>query len=200
MKTLLQACLATALVAGTAASPAAAATKEAIFAGGCFWCVESDFDAVPGVLSTTSGYIGGENEQPSYENHPGHREAVRIEYDDAKVTYDTLLDVFWHSVDPTDEGGQFCDRGHSYTTGIYAVGDADLAAARASKDKAQAELQQPIATEIVAAPTFWPAEDYHQNYYRTSPARYKYYRYACGRDDRVEELWGKAAHRGIAAH
>lgn len=189
-----------ALFAAGLAAPAAAATRIAVFAGGCFWCVESDFDHVPGVLSTTSGYIGGENEQPTYQNHPGHREAVRIEYDDTKTSYATLLDVFWHSVDPTDPGGQFCDRGHSYTTGIYAMDRADLKAAEASKEKAAALLKQPIATEIVPAPTFWPAEDYHQDYYRTNPVRYKYYRYACGRDDRVEELWGAAAHQGIPAH
>ena len=182
------------------AAPALAETKTAIFAGGCFWCVESDFDHVTGVLSTTSGYIGGENDNPSYENHPGHREAVRIEYDDGKVTYSKLLDVFWRSVDPTDDGGQFCDRGHAYTTGVYAVGEADLKAAEASKAAAEQALGQKIVSEIVAAPTFWPAEDYHQDYYLKNPVRYKYYRSACGRDDRIEEIWGEAAHQGIAAH
>jgi len=181
-------------------APALAEMKTAIFAGGCFWCVESDFDHVTGVLSTTSGYIGGENDNPSYENHPGHREAVRIEYDDGKVTYSKLLDVFWRSVDPTDDGGQFCDRGHAYTTGVYAVGEADLKAAEASKAAAEQALGQKIVSEIVAAPTFWPAEDYHQDYYLKNPVRYKYYRSACGRDDRIEEIWGEAAHQGIAAH
>jgi peptide-methionine (S)-S-oxide reductase len=200
MLKLVNGLLAAALVAAGLAAPANAATKTAIFAGGCFWCVESDFDPVPGVLSTTSGYIGGENDNPTYENHPGHREAVRIEYDDTKTTYAKLLDVFWHSVDPLDAGGQFCDRGHSYTTAVYAADDADLKAAEASKAEVAALLKEPVATEIVKAPAFWPAEDYHQDFYHKSPARYKYYRYACGRDDRVEEVWGEAAHEGIPAH
>jgi peptide-methionine (S)-S-oxide reductase len=179
-----------------------AETKTAIFAGGCFWCVESDFDGVPGVLSTTSGYIGGSSENPTYYDHTAanHREAVRVEYDSAKVNYATLLDVFWHSVDPTDDGGQFCDRGHSYTTAIYAVGAEDLAAARKSKKDAEAELGKPIVTEIAAAPAFWPAEDYHQDYYLKNPLRYRYYRSDCGRDARIEKVWGAAAHKGIASH
>jgi peptide-methionine (S)-S-oxide reductase len=183
-------------------SEAFAETKVAIFAGGCFWCVESDFDSVPGVLSTTSGYTGGTTENPTYYDHTAanHREAVRIEYDSTKVNYAALLDVFWHSVDPTDGGGQFCDRGHSYTTAIYAVGADDLAAAEKSKKAAEAELGKPIATEIAAAPAFWPAEDYHQDYYRKNPLRYKYYRSGCGRDARIEEVWGAFAHKGIATH
>lgn len=184
--------------AGTALSK----TQTAIFAGGCFWCVESDFDAVPGVTATTSGYIGGTTENPTYEDHTaaGHREVVRIEFDDAKISYDQLLDVFWHSVDPTDGGGQFCDRGHSYTTAIYATDINQLAEAQKSEKAIEAALKQPVATEIAPAPAFWPAEDYHQDYYRKNPLRYKYYRYACGRDARVEEVWGKAAHQGIPAH
>lgn len=183
-------------------SEAFAETKVAIFAGGCFWCVESDFDSVPGVLSTISGYTGGTTENPTYYDHTAanHREAVRIEYDSTKVNYVALLDVFWHSVDPTDGGGQFCDRGHSYTTAIYAVGAEDLAAAEKSKKAAEAELGKPIATEIAAAPAFWPAEDYHQDYYRKNPLRYKYYRSGCGRDARIEEVWGASAHKGIASH
>ena len=183
-------------------SEAFAETKVAIFAGGCFWCVESDFDSVPGVLSTISGYTGGTTENPTYYDHTAanHREAVRIEYDSTKVNYVALLDVFWHSVDPTDGGGQFCDRGHSYTTAIYAVVADDLAAAEKSKKAAEAELGKPIATEIAAAPAFWPAEDYHQDYYRKNPLRYKYYRSGCGRDARIEEVWGASAHKGIASH
>ncbi|MBE7184446.1 MAG: peptide-methionine (S)-S-oxide reductase MsrA [Methylobacterium mesophilicum] len=192
--------LALSLTLAAWAMPASAETKIAIFAGGCFWCVESDFDNVPGVLSTTSGYIGGENQSPTYENHPGHREAVRIEYDSAKTDYGKLLTAFWHSVDPLDGGGQFCDRGRPYTTAIYAVGDADLAAAKASKDATEKELGQKVATEVVAAPKFWPAEDYHQDYYKKNPVRYKYYRYACGRDARVDEVWGDKAREGISAH
>lgn len=188
------------LLTGSLVGPSGAATKAAIFAGGCFWCVESDFDHVPGVLSTTSGYIGGENDNPTYENHPGHREAVKIEYDDTKTSYDKLLDAYWHSVDPTDEGGEFCDRGHSYTTAIYATDDADLKAAETSKEKVAATLKQPVATEVLKAPTFWPAEDYHQDFYNKSSVRYKYYRYACGRDARVDEVWGDSAREGILAH
>jgi peptide-methionine (S)-S-oxide reductase len=181
---------------------AQAATQTAIFAGGCFWCVQSDFDHVPGVISTTSGYIGGSNDHPTYENHTsaGHREAVKIEFDDSKTSYAKLLDAFWHSVDPLDTGGQFCDRGHSYTTAIYAVNKDQLTEAEKSKAEIAAELKKPIATEIVMAPTFWPAEEYHQEYYKKNPIRYRYYRYACGRDARVESVWGKAAHEGIAAH
>jgi peptide-methionine (S)-S-oxide reductase len=181
---------------------ARAETKTAIFAGGCFWCVESDFDAVPGVLATTSGYIGGTSRNPTYQDYSaaGHREAVKIDYDSTKVNYATLLDIFWHSVDPTDGGGQFCDRGHSYSTAIYALNAADLQAAKKSKAAIAAELGKPIATDIVAASTFWPAEEYHQNYYRKNPLRYNFYRSGCGRDNRVESLWGASAHKGIAGH
>ena len=181
---------------------ASAETQTAIFAGGCFWCVESDFDAVPGVTSTISGYIGGTSENPTYQSHTadGHREAVKIDYDDAQVSYAKLLDVFWHSVDPTDGEGQFCDRGHSYTTAIYAVGKDDLAAAEKSKAAIAGVLGQAIATDIAAAPAFWPAEDYHQGYYQKNPIRYKYYRNGCGRDARLEEVWGEAALQGIPGH
>jgi peptide-methionine (S)-S-oxide reductase len=190
-----------ALGLSTLSAPALAADPQvAIFAGGCFWCVESDFDHVDGVLSTTSGYIGGTTDNPTYEDHTAaeHREAVRIEFDPDKVGYDQLLSAFFRSVDPTDGGGQFCDRGHSYTTAVYAVGDDQLAAAEKAKADAQAALAgKEVVTEIVAAPTFWPAEDYHQDYYEKNPLRYKYYRSACGRDDRVKEVWGDAALMGI---
>jgi peptide-methionine (S)-S-oxide reductase len=177
--------------------PAHADKQVAIFAGGCFWCVESDFDHVPGVLSTTSGYIGGTTRNPTYYDHTaaGHREAVRIEFDDARVSYEALVSYFFHSVDPTDAGGQFCDRGHSYTTAIYAVGDDELAVATKGKAAAEKELKKPVVTEIAAAPEFWPAEDYHQDYYKKNPLRYEYYRQGCGRDARVETLWGANAHK-----
>ena len=175
---------------------------RAIFAGGCFWCVESDFDKVKGVESTVSGYIGGTNDNPTYKDHTRyrHREAVEIVYDPDVVSYDELLDVFWTSVDPTDEGGQFCDRGFSYTTGIYAVGEEQLEAAEASRDEFAAQLSEPIVTEIVMAPQFWPAEDYHQDYYEKNPIRYNFYRRACGRDGAVEDVWGKAAYSGLEAN
>ncbi|TKT82863.1 peptide-methionine (S)-S-oxide reductase MsrA [Aquamicrobium sp. LC103] len=186
------------LLLAASSSPAWSADREtAIFAGGCFWCVESDFDHVPGVLSTVSGYIGGTNENPTYQNHPGHREAVRIEFDPAAVSYAQLLEIFFRSVDPTDGDGQFCDRGHSYTTGIYTIGADQAAQAEKAKADAQNELGRNVVTPIGAAPTFWPAEDYHQDYYRKNPLRYKYYRSACGRDARLEEVWGAAAHRGV---
>lgn len=187
-------------LAFTALPASAQNTERAIFAGGCFWCVESDFDKVGGVVSTTSGYIGGTNDNPTYENHTAarHREAVEIVYDPSRVSYEALLSAFFRSVDPTDAGGQFCDRGFSYSTAVYAVGDAQLAAAQAAKSEAtQALGGVQLATEIVPAPQFWPAEEYHQDYYTKNPLRYRYYRGACGRDARVKEVWGSEAMAGI---
>lgn len=191
--------LALSLTLAGATSTLAQEPAQAIFAGGCFWCVESDFDKVPGVLSTTSGYIGGENENPTYENHTAyrHREAVLIAYDPARVTYEQLLHSFFRSVDPLDAGGQFCDRGFSYSTAVYAVDETQLEQANAAKAEAEATLGQEVATDIVAAPTFWPAEDYHQDYYRKNPLRYSFYRNACGRDQRVRDVWGDQALSGI---
>lgn len=182
-----------------AATPALADKEIAIFAGGCFWCVESDFDKIPGVLSTTSGYIGGTTQNPTYYDHTTarHREAVRIEFDNARVSYDQLLTAFFHSVDPTDGGGQFCDRGHSYTTAVYATSEGQLAAAKKAKAAAAKELKNELATEVTAAPQFWPAEDYHQDYYKKNPLRYKYYRNGCGRDARLQAVWGANAMKGI---
>ncbi|MDY8107659.1 peptide-methionine (S)-S-oxide reductase MsrA [Fulvimarina sp. 2208YS6-2-32] len=171
-------------------------TETAIFAGGCFWCVESDFDHVDGVLDTTSGYIGGKSENPTYQDHSGHVEAVRITYDPSKVTYDTLLDVYWHSIDPTDGGGQFCDRGYSYTSAIFAVNADQLAKANATKAEVQQQLGT-VATEIRKAPKFWDAEGYHQDYYLKNPVKYKFYRSGCGRNDTVERVWGDKAFQGI---
>lgn len=204
---------AAALALSLAAIPALAQeTETAIFAGGCFWCVEADFDKVPGVASTVSGYIGGTTENPTYRNHTsgGHREAVKIEFDPAKVSYEQLLDVFFHSVDPTDGGGQFCDRGDSYTTAIYTTDESQAEEAEAAKQAAESELGKAVVTPVVAAPQFWPAEDYHQNYYRSdetiltrfgivSKAKaYKGYREGCGRDARLDQVWGDTALRGIA--
>lgn len=179
----------------------AAATGTAIFAGGCFWCVESDFDHVPGVVSTTSGYTGGHVKNPSYKQvvteTTGHREAEKIEFDTSKTSYAKLLDVYFHAIDPTDGGGQFCDRGESYTPAIFYLNDQQKKEAEAAKAAAAKELGKRLVTKILPASTFYPAEDYHQNYYRKNPLRYRYYRYGCGRDARIEELWGKEAHRGI---
>lgn len=169
-------------------------TETAIFAGGCFWCVESDFDKVEGVLSTTSGYTGGTTDNPTYKNHHSgkHREVVEVAFDPAKVSYEELLEVFWRSVDPTDAGGQFCDRGHSYTTAIYTTSDAQDNSARHSKKMITDSgiLKAPVVTAIESAAPFWPAEDYHQDYYKKNPIRYKFYRTSCGRDKRVKALWG----------
>ena len=176
--------------------------KTAIFAGGCFWCVEKDFDHVQGVVETISGYSGGTTkENVTYRNHGAgkHREVVKITYDSTKVSYDMLLDIFWRSVDPTDGGGQFCDRGHSYTTAIYTLDDEQAKLAAASKAKLEADktLSKPIKTEIAAAMPFFVAEDYHQDYYKKNPVRYKYYRYSCGRDNIIQRVWGDQAHLGI---
>ncbi len=180
--------------------------QVATFAGGCFWCVESDFDSVPGVVRTISGYTGGLLINPSYEQvtagGSGHREAVQIFYDPKKVTYAMLLEIFWRSVDPTDDGGQFCDRGESYKTAIFANSPEQKRLAEESKRRLQesAVLSRPIVTAIETAGPFYAAEAYHQNYYKKNPIRYKVYRFGCGRDARIEELWGEEAHRGIAKH
>ncbi|MCY6383413.1 peptide-methionine (S)-S-oxide reductase MsrA [Hoeflea prorocentri] len=175
--------------------------EVAIFAGGCFWCVESDFDHVPGVVETLSGYTGGHLDNPTYKDvvteTTGHREAVKITYDPSKVSYAELLDIFFRSVDPTDPDGQFCDRGESYSTAIYTLDDEQKKLAEASSADAMKVLNKPIATRIIPASTFYPAEDYHQDYYLKNPIRYQYYRLGCRRDARVESLWGDEAHRGI---
>lgn len=186
---------------GLATAAQAGETKTAIFAGGCFWCVESDFDKVKGVLETVSGYTGGTLQDPTYEQvghgGTGHHEAVRITYDPAVVSYDHLLTVFWHSVDPTDAGGQFCDRGEPYETGVFVADAEQRTLAETSKAAAEQELGQPIVTPIEEAGPFYPAEDYHQNYYKENPLRYRYYRWGCGRDKRIEELWGENAFKGM---
>ena len=174
-----------------------AAEKTAIFAGGCFWCIEKDFEHVAGVLDVVSGYTGGSKKNPTYRSHEGHREAVKITYDDSKVSYDQLLQIFWRTVDPTDDGGQFCDRGFNYSTAVYAVDGDQLSAAQVSKKQTAIELNQPIATEIAMASFWTDAEGYHQNYYKKNPIRYKYYRYRCGRDQRVKALWGDQAYTGV---
>jgi peptide-methionine (S)-S-oxide reductase len=169
--------------------------KTATFAGGCFWCVEADFDKVEGVISTTSGYTGGGKANPSYEEvsrgGTGHAEAVEIVYDPSKVSYQKLLDVFWHNIDPLVKDRQFCDHGNQYRTAIFYHGDEQRKLAEASKAAVQGRFKEPIVTDIVAAGPFYPAEDYHQDFYVKNPIRYKFYRYNCGRDTRLEELWGR---------
>ena len=181
------------------APTAAAATARAVFAGGCFWCVEADFDKVGGVLSTTSGYTGGNVPNPTYEQvsgkHTGHAEAVEIVFDPKKVTYEQLVEHFWRTIDPTTKDRQFCDAGSPYRTAIYAQDAAQLKAAQASKvalEKAK-PFKEPVVTEIVMGGPFYPAEEYHQDYYKRNPVRYNYYRLSCGRDARLKELWGSQA-------
>lgn len=170
--------------------------NTAIFAAGCFWCVEEAFDPVSGVVTTTSGYIGGQLANPTYKQvsagSTGHTEALEVLYDPDKVSYGELLEVFWRNVDPTDAGGQFCDRGSQYRSGIFYVNDEQKVQAAASKEAVQnaTTAPSPIVTEITVAGPFYPAESYHQDYYRKNPLRYQYYKSACGRADRLAELWG----------
>ncbi|HEX8466787.1 MAG TPA: peptide-methionine (S)-S-oxide reductase MsrA [Allosphingosinicella sp.] len=170
---------------------------SAVFAGGCFWCTESDFDKVPGVVSTISGYSGGRIANPTYEQvssgGTGHIEAVKVIYDPAKVSYSKLVAHFFRTVDPLDGGGQFCDRGSQYRSAIFVAGPAERRIAEATKGNAAALLKKPIATQILAAAPFYPAEDYHQNYYKKNPTKYKYYRWRCGREARLTKVWGNSA-------
>jgi peptide-methionine (S)-S-oxide reductase len=187
-------------VLGVSAAPPAAQAKGsavAIFAGGCFWCVEADFDKVRGVLSTTSGYIGGTVANPTYEQvsggDTGHAEAVKIVYDPAMVTYDKLLYVFWRNVDPLTKEAQFCDYGTQYRSAIFYLDDEQKRLAEASKAALQPRFERPIVTEIVKAGPFYAAETYHQDYYKKNPVRYNFYRFNCGRDARLDKVWGKEA-------
>lgn len=184
------------------APPAALAAEEtAILAGGCFWCIESDFEQVPGVKDVVSGYTGGQSENPTYKTHTsgGHREVVRITYDPEVISFTGILDVFWRTIDPIDAGGQFCDRGHSYSTAIYATSLEQMQQAEASKAEIDAAnlLPEKVVTPVLPAQEFFLAEDYHQDYHSKNPVRYKLYRYSCGRNQRVEELWKDQAYQGI---
>jgi peptide-methionine (S)-S-oxide reductase len=179
-----------------ATGPAPAGLAKATFAGGCFWCVEADFDKVPGVKSTVSGYIGGRVANPSYEQvagkSTGHAEAVEVVYDPKAVTYEQLLSYFWRTIDPTTKDRQFCDAGSPYRTGIFVHDAQQLAAAQASKTALESAkpFKEPVVTEISMATVFYAAEDYHQDYYQKNPVRYKVYRNGCGRDERLKQLWG----------
>lgn len=185
--------------AAAAAQAAPAGTAVATFAGGCFWCVESDFDKVPGVISTTSGYTGGSVANPSYEQvsskRTGHAEVVRIVFDPKQVSYETLLNKFWHSIDPTTKDRQFCDSGSPYRSAIFTHDAAQAAAAAASLAALEKSkpFKEPIVTTIEAAGPFYEAEGYHQDYYKKNPVRYNYYRLSCGRDARLKQLWGEKA-------
>ena len=172
---------------------AQARTEAAIFAGGCFWCTEADFEKVPGVVSAVSGYTGGASANPTYKNHAGHVEAVRVVYDPTKVSYAALANRYWRTVDPTDDTGQFCDKGASYRTAVFVNSPAQRRAAEASRAAAQKALGRAVVTPIRDAARFWPAEGYHQDYAKKNPLRYNVYRRGCGRDTRLTALWGKAA-------
>ncbi len=180
-----------------AAPTAAAGLAKATFAAGCFWCVEADFDKLPGVVSTTSGYIGGRLKNPTYEQvsrgGTGHTEAVEIVYDPAKVSYAQLLDHFWKNVDPLNAHRQFCDVGDQYRPAIFVHDDEQRRAAEASKAKADERFSQPVVVQIENAGPFYRAEAYHQDYYRKNPVQYRYYRWSCGRDARLKELWGSSS-------
>ncbi len=182
-------------MAAEADTPAGAeAAETAVFAGGCFWCVEEAFDGVDGVIDTTSGYAGGHVEQPTYEQvvtgDTGHAEVVRVRYDPARVDYETLLDTFWRNIDPFDGGGQFCDRGSSYRSVIFTTSEAQAAAAQASRAALAEQFGRPIATEIRPLEAFYPAEDYHQNYHQEHAVTYRFYKWNCGRSQRLHEIWG----------
>jgi peptide-methionine (S)-S-oxide reductase len=182
---------------GTAAAQDKAAQGQAaaVFAGGCFWCVEEAFDKLPGVLATTSGYTGGTVENPTYRQvsagGTGHFEAVKVEYDPAQVSYEQLLDTFWKNVDPFDPIGQFCDKGDSYLSAVFVENDEEKRLAETEKTEISTKFAMPVATAILPEAQFYPAEDYHQDYYKKNPARYKYYKWGCGRAQRLEEIWGK---------
>ena len=200
MKMLLMAIMGLSVILiSVAMGTAATKLEKATFAGGCFWCMEHPFDELPGVVSVTSGYTGGHKQNPTYEEvsagGTGHAEAVQIVYDPAKVSYEKLLSVFWHNIDPTTRDRQFCDEGHQYRSAIFYHNEEQHRLALQSK--AQLEkiktFREPVVTEIVQAAEFYPAEEYHQHYYKKNPIRYKFYRTTCGRDRRLKELWGDEA-------
>jgi peptide-methionine (S)-S-oxide reductase len=172
--------------------------KKVIFAGGCFWCMEEAFEKVEGVSAVVSGYVGGTKENPTYEQvsagGTGHFEAIEVEYDPATVGYDKLLEVFWHNIDPTDGAGQFCDKGTQYRAAIFYKDEEEKRLAEESKAALEAAkpFPEPIATEILPGSTFYKAEGYHQDYYKKNSVRYRYYKWSCGRAQRLEELWGPA--------
>jgi len=173
-----------------------AGAETAVFAGGCFWCMEPPYDKLDGVISTTSGYIGGEVENPTYKQvtrgNTGHYEAIQVEYDPDKVSYPQLLDIFWQNIDVFDDRGQFCDKGQQYRAAVFFGNPEEEKLAQQSKQSLQSRIKgsNRIVTQIIPTDTFYPAEDYHQDYYQKNPVRYKYYRYGCGRDKRLKEIQG----------
>jgi len=200
MKMLIQSIMGlSVMLVASAAVMAATSLEKATFAGGCFWCMEHPFDEIPGVVSVTPGYTGGHKKSPTYEEvsagGTGHAESVQIVYDPAQVTYEKLLNVFWHNIDPIVKDRQFCDTGHQYRSAIFYHTEEQHRLALQSKallEKSKT-FKEPVVTEIAQATEFTPAEEYHQHYYKKNPIRYKFYRTSCGRDKRLKELWGDAA-------
>ena len=184
---------------GSPAKPAAGERAAAVFAGGCFWCTEADFDKIPGVIATTSGYTGGRVANPTYKQvsagSTGHIEAVRVVYDPKRISFTELVRRFLPTIDVTDGGGQFCDRGESYRPAIFVANPAERRIAEATRARAGALLKKPIATQILPAAPFYPAEGYHQDYYKKNSTKYKYYRWRCGREARLAKVWGSSAGR-----
>jgi peptide-methionine (S)-S-oxide reductase len=199
MKTLILAMIGLPVMLLAITAVTAANLEKATFAGGCFWCMEHPFDEIPGVVSVTVGYTGGWKKDPTYEEvsagGTGHAESVQIVYDPTKVTYEKLLSVFWHNIDPTTKDRQFCDSGHQYRSAIFYHNDEQNRLAEQSKELLEKNkpFKGAIVTEIVPAGPFYPAEEYHQHYYKKNPIRYRFYRFSCGRDHRLKELWGDAA-------
>ena len=199
LRSLVIVALSTLAAFGSPPPGGAAERATATFAGGCFWYMEGPFEKLPGVFSVTSGYSGGQKKNLTYEEVSagitGHAESVQVVYDPAKVSYEQLLEVFWHNIDPLSANGQFCDRGSQYRSAIFYQDEAQKAAALASKATLEesGRFKKPIVTQIVAFAAFYPAEDYHQDFYKKNPFRYQTYRMGCGRDQRLKELWGAAA-------
>jgi peptide-methionine (S)-S-oxide reductase len=197
-KTLLSLALLITAASAPAAEGDPSPTETATFAGGCFWCMQPPFENLPGVISTTVGYTGGHTKNPTYEEvsagDTGHAESVEIVFDPTRIRYDQLLDVFWHNVDPLTPEAQFCDQGHQYRSVIFYHGEEQRRLAEESKQRLEASksFDRPIVTEIVAASAFYPAEEYHQKYHEKNPARYAFYRWNCGRDQRLKALWGES--------
>lgn len=185
-----------AVATASAASAPSGTTAKATFAGGCFWCMEPPYDKLDGVASTVSGYIGGTKKNPTYEEvsagRTGHTEAVQVTYDPRKISYEKLLEVFWRNIDPLTANAQFCDSGSQYRSGVFYHDEMQKKLAEASKKEIAKRFKEPVVTEITAAGEFYPAEDYHQDYYKKNPLRYNFYRSGCGRDRRLEQLWGAA--------
>jgi peptide-methionine (S)-S-oxide reductase len=179
------------------ALPSVARADEAIFAGGCFWCMETAFEGVPGVSAVISGYAGGQKASPTYDEvsagSTGHAESVKVVYDGKKISYPKLLEIFWHNIDPFSANGQFCDRGSQYRSAIFFADETQRKAAVDSKRAAEATLGKPVVTEIVKAGPFYPAEEYHQDFFKKKPDHYQRYRLGCGRDRRLREVWGESA-------